>query len=116
MFTEPQTVTINAVAKPLPRVAFGDRKGVFEDVAGNRLTISHTFGKRNRHNVRLDVTKTAADPLLDGVSRQYSMSALLVIDVPPVGFDAIEQSQIAKAIADYCANTSNLTKVVGGES
>lgn len=116
MFSEPQTVTIAAAAKPLPRVSFGDRKGIFEDPDGNRLSIVHTMGRRNRHTVRLDVTKTAADPLLDGVSRQYSMSAYLIIDVPPVGFTNVEQKDVAKAIADWCAVAANTTKVIGGES
>jgi hypothetical protein len=116
MFSEPQTVTINAVAKALPRIAFGDRKGVFEDALGNRLTISHTFGRRNRHNARLDITKTAADPLLDGVSRQYSMSVQLIVDYPPVGFDNSERAINAQALVDYLDGAGILTKVVGGES
>lgn len=116
MFSEPQTVTIATVAKPLPRVSFGDYKGIFEDSQGRRLTIGHTFGRRNRHTVRLDITKTAADPLLDGVSKQYSMSTLVIIDIPPVGFSVTEQADNAKALADFVANATNLSKVVGGES
>lgn len=116
MFSEPQTVTINAVAKTLPRVSFGDRKGVFEDTLGNRLTVSHSTGKRNRHIVRLDVTKTAVDPLLDGVSKEYSMSAQLIIDVPPVGFTADEQSKNANALVDWADVAGTLLKVTGGES
>jgi len=115
MFSEPQTVTIATVAKPLPRVSFGDRKGIFEDTLGNRLSISHTFGRRNRDIVRLDVTKTAEDPLLDGVSKQYSMSVQLLIDVPPVGFTAQQKVDVAKAVADFCTSAT-LLKVVGGES
>lgn len=116
MFSEPQAVTINGSAKSLPRVSFGDRKGVFEDTAGNRLTVTHTTGRRNRHIVRLDTTKTAVDPLLDGVSKEYSMSCQLIVDVPPVGFTATEQSQNAKALTDWLAVAGNLLKVAGGES
>jgi hypothetical protein len=116
MFSEPQTVTINAVAKTLPRVSFGDRKGIFEDTLGNRLTVTHTTGRRNRHVVRLDVTKLALDPTLDGVSKEYSMSAQLIIDVPPVGFTADEQSKNAKALVDWAAAAGILLKVTSGES
>lgn len=116
MFSEPQTVTINAVPKTLVRVSFGDRKGIFEDVLGNRLTVTHSQGRRNRHIVRLDTTKTAVDPLLDGVSREYSMSAQLIIDVPPVGFTADEQSKNAKALIDWAAAAGVLLKVTSGES
>lgn len=117
MFTEPQSVTVNAVAKSLPRVAFGDRSGVFENTTeGLALRVSHVSGKRGRKTIRLDSTKTAADPLLDGVSRQYSMSSYLVIDHPLVGFSAAEVGHIAQALVDWCDVAGNLTKVIGGES
>jgi hypothetical protein len=117
MFTEPQTVTVDAAAVELPRTSFGDRNGLFESVAaGLRLRISHTLGKRTRRQVRLDFTKTAADPLLDGVSRQYSSSVYLVIDQPMVGFDVNEIQANAKVLVDWLAVPGNLTKVANGES
>jgi len=117
MFSEPQTVTVNAAAISLPRTSFGDRNGLFESISdGIRLRISHVLGKRTRRQVRLDFTKTAADPLLDGVSRQYSMSAYLVIDQPQVGFDTTETETNVKALVDWLAVAGNLTKVTNGES
>lgn len=117
MFTEPQSVTVSGAAKSLPRVAFGDRKGVFENTTtGHRLSISHVNGKRGRSTVRLDITKTAADPLLDGVSRQYSMSCLLILDRPLVGFSQTEVEQNAQGFIDWLDTAANLTKVAGGES
>lgn len=117
MFSEPQSVTVSGAAKSLPRVSFGDRKGIFENAStGHTLSVTHVNGKRNRHTVRLDITKTAADPLLDGVSRQYSMSAYLVLDKPLVGFTAVEAEANAKALVDWFAVAGNLTKIVNGES
>lgn len=117
MFTEPQSVTVSGAAKSLPRVSFGDRKGVFENTTtGHALSVAHANGKRGRRTVRLDITKTAADPLLDGVSRQYSMSAYLVLDHPTVGFSNVEIEANAKALNDWLAVAGNLTKVVNGES
>lgn len=117
MFPEPQAVTISGAAKSLPRVAFGDRRGVFNNAAdGVQLSITHVTGKRNSSTVRLDITKTAADPLLDGVSKQYSMSAFLTINTPPVGFSATEIAANMKALNDWAAVAGNLSKVVGGES
>lgn len=116
MFTEPLTVTIATVAKPLNRVSLGEFKGVFQDSLGNRFSIGHTTGRRNRHTVRLDVTKTAADPFVSGVNKQYSMSALLIVDVPPLGFTDVEIRDNAKALSDWTANSANLLKVVGYES
>jgi hypothetical protein len=117
MFTEPQSVTVSGSAKSLPRVQYGDRNGTFENAStGHALKLSHQVGKRNRRTVRLDITKTAADPFQTDVNRQYSMSAYLVIDHPPVGFTAAETEANAKALVDWLAVAGNLTKVVGGES
>jgi hypothetical protein len=117
MFADPQSVTVSGSAKSLPRVDVGNRTAVYENTtAGYTLKLSHQVGRRNRHTVRLDSTKTAADPLLDGVSKQYSMSAMLIIDNPPVGFSSTEVEAVAKALVDYAAVAGNLTKVVGGES
>jgi hypothetical protein len=116
MFTEPQTVTTNAVADNLPRVSF-DPEGVFHNATtGRKLRIAHQRGKRSRDTVRLDITKTAVDPLLDGVSRQYSMSVYLVIDAPIVGFSTTEVGYHAQALVDWTDLAGNLTKVINGES
>jgi hypothetical protein len=117
MFSEPQSVTVNAVAASLPRVAFADRSGTFQVTDGSlTLKIAHDLRNRNRRTVRLDFVKTAADPLLDGVSRQYTMSTYVVIDHPKVGFSNTEVENNLKALKDWLATTGNITKVVGGES
>lgn len=117
MFTEPQTVTVNSVAASLPRVSFGDRSGVFQTSdSGITLKVTHDLRNRNRRTVRLDFSKVAADPLLDGVSRPYSMSAYVVIDHPQVGFDNTEVTNNLKALTDWLAASGNIAKVVGGES
>lgn len=120
MLTEPQTITVNAVAKNLPRVAFGDRAGTFELKDSNNvlhtLKVTHVNGKRARHTVRYDFSKTAADPLLDGVSRVYSASAYVVIDAPLVGFSNTELEQHVQGLVDYLDAAGLLTKVLGSES
>lgn len=117
MFTEPQSVTVNGVAKSLNRVSFGNLAGTFASRAdGLKLRITHVEGKRNRRTVRLDSTKTAADPLLDGVSKQYSMSAIFTVDAPLVGYSDTEASQIVQALVDWLDVPANLSKVIGGES
>lgn len=117
MFSEPQSLTVNGAAVNLPRVAFGDRNGTFEAPAsGLRLRVSHLLGRRNRRTVRIDFTKTAADPLLDGVSREYSMSAYVVVDHPSLGFTPAEVEANTKVLTTWLGVTGNLSKVAGGES
>lgn len=116
MFSEPQSVTVNAVANSLPRVEFGARKGTFATSDGAiTLSIAHDLRNRNRRTVRLDFAKTAADPLLDGVSRQYTMSTYVVIDHPKVGFTVTEVQKNLEALVDWLSD-AQILKVVGGES
>jgi len=70
VFSEPQPIVIATVTKNLPKVDGGNRSSLYEStVDGLRLKVRHLLGKRTRREVRLDITKTAADPLFDGVSR-----------------------------------------------
>lgn len=117
MFTDPQSLTVNAVAKSLPRVSVGPYSGVYENSAeGLKLSVTHVFGKRDRRTVRLDSKDIAADPYLDGTNRPVSMSAYLVIDAPPVGYTTTEISYIVQALVDWLDTPANLTKVLGSES
>jgi len=117
MYAEPQTISVKGVSNTLPRVAAGVNQGVFATPDGNiKLSVSHQNGKRNRRTVRLDFRKIAADPLLDGVSREYSMSAYVVVDHPTVGFNNTEVTDNLKALTDLLATAGFTTKLVGGES
>lgn len=118
-FADPQTVTINAVANTLPRTSSGVHDGEFtKDDGLVRLRVSHQFGKRNRHLVRLDHAKVAADPFTTGLNVKYSMSVQLVVDVPPVGYTIAEQKQIVDALTAYLTATSGarVTQLLGGEN
>jgi len=117
MFSEPQTVTINAVAKSLPRVGLGTYDGTFESSTdGLKLRVTHNFGKRIRRTVRLDSRDITADPFLDGTNRPVSMSAYLVIDVPTMGYTPTQISQNVQGLIDWLDTPANLSKVLGSES
>jgi hypothetical protein len=120
MFTDPQSVTINAVANSLPRTSSGTNSGVFKKDDGLvSLSISHsTSGKRTRRLVRLDHSKIAADPLLAGVNVKANMAVYLVVDVPETGYTLVEEKQVTDAFTAWATASSgaNLTKILGGES
>lgn len=117
MFGTSLTVVINAVSKTLASVGYGDRTATYESLAdGLAFKITHVVSKRNRHTTRLDITKIAVDPLLDGMSRQYSMSAYLVVDAPPLGFTLPEQKLNVKGLVDWLGTGTNLDRVLAGES
>lgn len=117
-FADPQTVTINTVAKTLPRTGAGPDSGTFTNNEGDvKLTISHAYGKRNRRTIRLDTSKVAADPLLSE-NVEFSMSTYLVVDTPTRGYTVTEAKQVVDALVAYLAASTgaNITKLLGGES
>ena len=118
-YADPQTVTINAVAQTLPRVSSGESSGVFQkDDDTVRLTVSHNVGKRKRRTIRIDHKKIASDPLMASVNVQLSMSAYIVVDIPPVGYTIAEAKEIVDALTAYLTASSGarVTQLLGGES
>lgn len=114
---DPQTVTVNALAKTLPRVASGDFSGTFMSVVdGLTFSVKHTEGRRNRSNVRLDFEKIAADVLVPTSNKPYSLSVYLVIDTPLQGFTTAEIGYYLKAVSDWVAIAGNQTKILNHES
>lgn len=119
MFSEPQSVTINAVAQSLPRTGTGPNSGVFTKDDGTvRLSVSHSYGKRNRRAIQLSTNKVSADPLATGVFQKTDMSVTLVVNHPLVGYTNAEVKQNVDALVAYLAASSGaqITKLLGGES
>lgn len=117
-FSDPQTVTINAVAQTLPRTSFQPNSGIFTKDDGTvRLSIANTYGKRTRRQLRVDFSKIAADPLISAQNIRYSMSAYLVVDIPVTGFTVAEQKQVIDALTAYLSASSGarVTQLLGGE-
>jgi len=116
MFADPQSVTVNAVAKSLPAISRDDNSSVYRmDTGDYELVIARTFGKRNRFSVRLNAKKIAADPLASANNVEYKESVYLVIDMPPVGYTNTEAKDLALALTAW-ATSANLLKVIGGET
>lgn len=119
MLTDPQTITINAVANALPRTSSGVNSGQFQkDDTTVKLEVSHQYGKRNRRLVKLTHSKIAPDPLISSTNIRYSMSVNLVVDVPTTGYTVAEAKQVVDGLAAWLTASSgaNITKVLGGEN
>lgn len=118
MLADPQSVTINSVAQSLPAVSrLKNQSQYAKDDATVELTISHSYGKRTRRVARLDFNKIAADPLTAQNAR-FSMSAYLVVDLPPVGFTNAEAKQVVDGLTAYltASTGAKVTSILGGES
>lgn len=120
-YTDPQSVTINAVAVSLPRIGIGPSSGIFQSNDGLvRLSVAHqsTKGNRQRHTLRIDHAKIAADPFVGTTNARYNMAAYVVVDVPQVGYTVTEAKQIVDALTAYltASTGANVTKLLGNES
>lgn len=115
-YTDPQSVTINAVAQSLPRTSTGASESVYTKADGTvKLRISHQIAKsRTRRMIRLDQTKIAADPLT-AVNSQLSASVYIVIDEPKIGFDDAELDYLVDALVGWLTS-GNIAKALGSET
>lgn len=98
-FSDPQSVTINAVPISLARVSSNDTRSIYQNADGTvKMTISHQIsGKRRRRMVRLDQTVIAADPLT-AENAEMTLSFYWVIDEPQFGFTDTEIGYLTAAL------------------
>lgn len=118
-FADPQSITINAVAYPLPRTASGVNTGTFTHADGTvKLSVNHAYGKRTRRTFRLDHTKIAPDPLISAVNVSRSLSVGFWTDTPIDGYTLAEIKQIQDGFLAFLTASSGakLTQLNGGEN
>lgn len=117
MFSDPQSVTVSAVAQSLPAISRNGDNSVYQKDDGSyKLTIAHRYlTERSRFTVRLDSNKIAADPLTSANNKVYSTSVYVVIDKPIAGYTNAEVKEIALALTAFLTS-ANLLKVIGGET
>lgn len=118
-FSDPQSLTINAVAISLPRTSSGVNSGTFSSSDGTtRMSVSHAYGKRTRRTIRLDLSKVSTDPLLPSQNVRLTSSIYLVIDAPIAGYSNTELKQAADGFLAALTATSGakITQLLGGEN
>jgi len=115
MLSDPQSVTINAVAISLPKTSTGPTANVYSSADGNTTmtTKQNVTASRFRREVRLSQKKVAADPI-SGVNKELGVSVYLVIDEPRAGFSDTEIGYLIDALKSWATST-NYNKVLGGE-
>lgn len=116
MLADPQSVTINAVAKSMPATQRNGLSSVY-GTSDNEFTfkVSHQpTSSRERHMVRLDQRKIAADPI-STLNFQANLGVYLVIDQPLAGFTDTEIDYLVQGLKGWLSS-ANVLKVLGGES
>jgi hypothetical protein len=116
MFTDPVSLTVDAVEKELPRIEVGGSRSLYAlPDQSLQLTISHQSSKKRiRSMVRLDVQAIVADPLTS--ENDYENCAIyLVVDRPEKGFSTETVSDHAVALMGFC-DVNTLAKIYGKET
>lgn len=119
-FSDPISVTVNAVAKSLPRVYSPQGAAAMFKTTDDefKVEVSHQDlgGRRERHFYRLTQRKIGADPLVPATNIESKASVYLVMDNPVTGFSDTELGYILKAVCDFLNVSGNATKFIGGEA
>lgn len=116
-FADPQSVTINTVAKSLPEFSRAPSVAVYKHATEEiYLEVKKDF--RNtafRTQVRVLQKKIGADALNPATNRQYECDAYLVIRGPTnIGFTATEIAKTTEALVDWLSD-ANIVRLIGGE-
>lgn len=118
-FTDPQSVTISAVTTPLPRVSSGENESVYASADGLiKMSASHSYGKRERHILRIDHAKLSADPYKPTENVRVGMSFYLVFDEPLAGYTDAEALAVYTGFKTLFTASSDalISRLLGGES
>lgn len=120
MLTDPQSVTVNAVAKSMPRVETQGRRSVYrKDDETYELTVSHEqvgskTGPRIRSMAKLVRKDVVPDPLT-AVNDYENLIVYLVIDRPVAGFSLATVQQVVAGFEAWLDGTM-VGKLYGQES
>jgi predicted Mrr-cat superfamily restriction endonuclease len=99
---DPQTLTVNTVAKTLNRVkSDGYRSEYATDDEEYKMIVSHQELKnRTRRMVRVNQRVVAADPLTS-VNEYKDLGVYLVVDEPEYGFSDTNIDYVVQALCDW---------------
>lgn len=115
MLSDPQTLTVNSVAKTLNRIkSDGFRSEYATDDEVFKMTVSHQeSGDRTRRMVRVDNRVVAANPL-SSVNEYKNLGVYVVIDEPEYGFADADINLVVQALVAWL-NATNVGKVLSNQ-
>lgn len=120
MLAEPQTITVNAVPKVMPKVLVDGRHSVFElPDKSFVLDVKHNFvtrDKKARVKSLVTFTQRAAVPdPLTSVNDWETVALSLQIDRPEVGFTSAQVDQLVQGFKTWLT-TAMVGQLYGTES
>jgi len=116
MFSDPQSITVSAVAQSMPRVESNGKQAIYQKADETyKLTISHQKPKgRIRSMARVDFRAVVADPLTSANDYEV-LSLYVVVDRPEVGFTSAQVEALRAGFFAWLDSTA-MGKIYGQES
>lgn len=116
MLTDPQIITVNAVAKSMARILSEGLKSTYQSADGLfKLTVSHQeTNTRIRSMMRVDQKAIVVDPLTSANDFD-TLTYYSVIDRPEFGFSSTQLVQLIAAHSVWLDSTM-INKLYGRES
>lgn len=117
MFSDPQTITVNAVAQVMPRVETNGKSATYRKADETfTLFISHlaTAKDRLRSLVKFTEKAVVTNPL-DSSNDYDTCSLQIVLDRPSFGFTSTRVDQLRAGLLAWF-DSAACTKFFGGES
>jgi hypothetical protein len=107
MLTDPQSITINAVASDYNRVESVGKRSTYVTSDGTKeFIVSHQESKnRIRRMVRLNSTVVASDPLTAENAYQKA-GVYLVVDEPTYGFTDADVDHLVDALVAWLSSAN----------
>jgi hypothetical protein len=107
MLSDPQSITVNAVAQSMPKLSTSGTSAVYQKSDSTyKLEVSHQKAAKNRIRSLARFTRRAvvADPLT-AVNDYETLSVQVVIDRPEVGFSSTEVDQLVTGFKAWLDST-----------
>lgn len=116
MLTDPQVVTVNAVAQSMPRIKMDGTSAVYQKSDESfKLTVSHQrSADKIRSMARIDQRTIVADPIT-AVNDYETLSFYCVIERPIVGFSNTQVDQLITGFKTWLTS-GIVTQMFGQES
>lgn len=116
MFTDPQVVTVNAVAQSMPRIKTDGLLAIYQKSDETfKLTVSHQkSNKRIRSMARIDQRAIVPDPLT-AVNDWETLGFYVVVDRPSAGFSSAQVEQLITGFKTWLDATA-MAKLFGQEA
>lgn len=114
--SDPQTVTVATVAKPLARTGSGMMEGQFTAADGKfTLNVTHSANSRFKHSVQLRMDDLVANPLVPSQNIATFATVGLTINAPKNGLSNTQVIDLANALQVWLTPTI-IGKLVTGEA